>query len=169
MSVGAHFLSARYGEGVQTTVSMVSESGRHICQFLEDKIRGDGVKVPGATAIPAGRYKLTVTRNSPMSMRYFARWPDSWYKGLPVLTWDHPEGEPMVPHFSDLRVHPLNDHTQTWGCLGPASDVVMVEGDYEAVQSVRAFERFCTRLYEGLEIGDCYLTIQDHRFQEFAA
>ena len=169
MTVGAHFLVSRYAEGVQTTVSMVSESGRHVCQFLEDKVRLGNAKVPGATAIPFGRYRVTVTRNSPMSMRYFSRWPDSWYQGLPVLTWDHPDGLPMEPEFAHLRVHPLRDHTETAGCLGPASDVVLIDGDYVAEGSVRAFERFCRRLYEGLEIGTVYLTIQDHRFPELAA
>lgn len=169
MAVGAHFLVARYAEGIQTTVSMVSESGRHICQFLEDKVRLGNVKVPGATAIPFGRYRVTVTRNSPMSMRYFARWPDSWYQGLPVLTWDHPKGEPMEPEFTHLRVHPLRDHADTAGCLGTATDVVMIDGDYEAEGSVRAFERFCSVLYPALEVGVVYMTIQDHRFPEMAA
>jgi hypothetical protein len=163
MTIGAHFLAIRYLKGARTTVSMVSESGKHVCQFLEDEIRTDGEKIPGMTAIPTGRYRLGVTHNSPMSMRYYARWPDSWYKGLPTLEWDHPEGAPMVPRFDHLRVHPGTDHTDSAGCPLTASEVVLVEsGDYQAVQSVRAFERFATRLYDGLEVGDCYLTIQDH-------
>lgn len=166
MTVGAHFLAARYGEGAQTVVSTVSESGRHVCYFLEDQVREGGVKVPGRTAIPCGRYEVTVTHNSPMSMRYYHRWPDSWYKGLPVLTWDHPEGKPMVPEFDALRVHPLRDHGDTAGCPGTAAAVGVVDGDYEASGSVQAFERFCTRLYEGLDAGTVYLTIQDHRFPE---
>ena len=161
MTVAAHFLAQRYGGGENTTISMVSERGEHVCQFLEDVARGYGEKVPGATAIPAGRYKLGVTHNSPMSMRYYNRWPDSWYKGLPTLEWA--EDEPMRPRFMNLRVHPGNDHDDTHGCPLTASSVVLVDGDYEAVGSVRAFERFCTRLYRALEDGDAFLTITDDK------
>lgn len=159
----AHFLAQRYAEGVKTTVSMVSLFGEPVCQFLEDGVRQYGEKVNGCTAIPPGRYKLGVTHNSPMSMRYYARWPDSWYKGLPTLEWDFQDGEDMVPEFTSLRIHPGNDHTDTKGCPLTASEVVLVEGDYEAVSSVRAFERFCTRLYRALEEGDAYLTITDDK------
>ena len=161
--IAAHFLAQRYAEGAQTTVSMVSEGGEHVCQFLEDALRPYGEKIDGRTAIPAGRYRLGVTHNSPMSMRYYHRWPDSWYAGLPTLEWDHPEGEPMVPRFDALRVHPGNDHSDSRGCPLTASEVVLVEGDYQATGSVRAFERFCTRLYRALEEGDVFLTITDDK------
>ena len=157
----AHFLAQRYAEGLMTTVSMVSEGGEPVCQFLEDGVRQYGEKVPGLTAIPPGRYKLGITHNSPMSMRYYARWPDSWYKGLPTLTWDYQNGEDMTPPFEGLRIHPGNNHNDSRGCPLTASDVVLEHGDYVAAGSVRAFERFCTRLYRALEVGDAYLTITD--------
>lgn len=161
MTVGAHFQAFRYAEGVQTTVSRVSEGGEPICYFLEDAIQ-DGPKVPGSTCIPPGRYRVGVTRNSPMSMRYFNRWPDSWYRGLPTLEW---AGDgPMVPEFSALRIHPGNGHQDSHGCPLTASEVVLVEGDYQATGSVRAFEKLCARIYAVVldDEDECYLTISDH-------
>jgi hypothetical protein len=159
-------MAFRYAEGENTTVSRVSEEGEFVCYFLEDSIRDNGEKVHGETCIPTGRYRVGITHNSPMSMRYYARWPDSWYAGLPTLTWDHPEGRPMDPYFSALRIHPGSGHSDTLGCPLTATDVEMVDGDYRAVGSVRAFERLCHRIYEVLDAGEeCYLTISDHEIR----
>lgn len=165
MTVGAHFQAFRYAEGKGTTVSRVSENGEHLCYFLEDAIREVGEKVHGATCIPTGRYRVGITHNSPMSMRYYNRWPDSWYRGLPTLEWA--EDGPMLPPFSSLRIHPGQGHSDTLGCPLTASEVVLVEsGDYEAVGSVRAFERLCHRIYEVLDAGEeAYLTISDHELR----
>lgn len=162
MSTGLHLQAFRYAEGARTTVSRVSDGGEHICYFLEDQIRDVGEKVAGETCIPTGRYRIGITRNSPMSMRYFARWPDSWYRGLPTLEWA--EDGPMLPEFTALRIHPGNKHQDSHGCPLTASEVVLVEGDYQAVASVKAFERLCARIYEVvLDDGDeAFLTISDH-------
>lgn len=160
--IAAHFLMSRYAEGPNTTASRLSENGVFLCYMLEDGIRQYGVKVDGKTAIPTGRYRIGLTHNSPMSMRYYNRWPDSWYAGLPTLEWDHPEGEPMKPVFKNLRIHPGNKHTDSRGCPLTASELVTKDGDYEAVGSIKAFEKLCHRIYEALEEGDVFLTITDH-------
>lgn len=77
--------------------------GHYACFTLEDAIRevpGQPVtqwKVPGATAIPSGRYRVIVTPSA-----RFAR-------PLPLLV--------DVPGFSGVRLHPGNSVGDTEGCL----------------------------------------------------
>jgi hypothetical protein len=68
----------------------------------------------------------------------------------------------MLPEFTALRIHPGNDHTDTHGCPLTATEVQMVDGDYQSVGSVRAFEALCHRIYDALDEGEVFLTISDH-------
>ena len=74
-----------------------------ICDTLEPTYRGFGekpgvIKVPGKTAIPAGRYAVRVT-------------PSPSFKGkwLPVLC--------RVEGFSGIRIHAGNGPADTAGCI----------------------------------------------------
>jgi len=67
------------------------------CDTLEDKVRADGVKVYGETAIPAGLYKVILT--------YSNR-----FKRILPLVCD-------VPKFSGIRIHPGNTSEDTKGCI----------------------------------------------------
>lgn len=86
-----------------TTVGVLFVDGRHFGFTLEDEIRevsGQPVftwKVAGATAIPAGRYRLTLTE-SPRFGRV-----------LPLLN--------DVPGFDGIRIHPGNTAGDTDGCV----------------------------------------------------
>lgn len=150
----------RWGEGKATTVSSVcDENGKHICYFLEDAIRY--VKVHGQTAIPAGRYKLGITHNSGLAMRYYNKYPDSWFRGLPTLEW---AGDgPMEPKFTNLRVHSGVHKGHTKGCPLTAREVVKVGEDYEARDSMDAMQDFCLKLYAALARGDVFLEITDDK------
>jgi hypothetical protein len=85
------------------TVSEMFMDGVHECFVLEDEIREvPGVpvakwKVPGKSAIPAGKYRVVLT----MSNRF--------KKVLPELL--------EVPGFSGVRIHAGNDKDDTEGCL----------------------------------------------------
>ncbi len=84
------------------TLGHLSIDGRFFCFTCEDVVRPEGApKVPGKTAIPAGRYRVMITP-SPRFKR-----------DLPLL-----QG---VPNFSGVRIHPGNTHEHTEGCILPGS------------------------------------------------
>lgn len=87
----------------RTTLGVVFVDGHFFSFCLEDEIReraGEPVaawKVYGQTAIPAGRYRVTLS-HSPKFGRV-----------LPELR--------DVPGFVGIRIHPGNTHAESEGCL----------------------------------------------------
>ena len=79
------------------TIGRLSVDGLFECYTLEDPVRPDGVKIRGETAIPAGRYSVTLT-HSPRFRRI-----------LPLLQ--------NVNGFEGIRIHPGNDASDTEGCV----------------------------------------------------
>ena len=79
------------------TMSPVLVEGCFFGYCLEDRVRPKGVKIKGETAIPAGRYEVTVT----MSNRF---------KRMMPLFVD-------VDGFSGVRIHGGNTSADTEGCL----------------------------------------------------
>lgn len=77
------------------TIGRMLIDGKFECFTLEDGIRTN--KVYGETAIPVGRYPVTIT-NSP-----------SFKRLLPLLE--------NVPNFSGIRIHPGNSKVDTLGCI----------------------------------------------------
>jgi hypothetical protein len=77
------------------TIGRMLIDGRFECYTLEDGIRTN--KVYGETAIPVGRYPVTIT-HSP-----------SFKRLLPLLE--------NVPNFSGIRIHPGNSKVDTLGCI----------------------------------------------------
>lgn len=116
-------------------------SGR-FCYTLEDEIREvAGVpvaqwKVPGATAIPSGRYKLAVTQSARFG------------RPLPLLI--------GVPGFSGVRVHPGSTAADTAGCIlvGQA-----IGGQSSLLRSRLAFDEMFKRLKYAVLVMDVYLDI----------
>lgn len=79
------------------TVGQLYVNDRYECWTLEDEVRAPGVKVKGATAIPAGRYRV-VRDWSNRFKRYMLHLLD-------------------VPMFDGIRIHAGNDAGDTEGCV----------------------------------------------------
>lgn len=67
------------------------------CFTLEDKVREPGIKIPGRTAIPAGKYMVKIT------------FSNRFQRDLPLLL--------RVLGFTGIRIHPGNTDKDTSGCL----------------------------------------------------
>ena len=89
------------------TIGKLYVDGEYFCDTLEDKDRGltsdmslediKKVKVYGQTAIPSGRYRVTMN----MSSRF--------KKVMPLLLY--------VPGFDGIRIHSGNTAADTQGCI----------------------------------------------------
>ena len=104
---------------------------------LEDVVRPDGVKIPGKTAIPAGRYEVVIDP----SVRFKRAMPH-------ILN---------VPLFEGIRIHAGNTAEDTEGCpllgLTKAKDFVGRSRD--------AFNTFMPLLEQGLRAGKVWITIEN--------
>ena len=90
------------------TIGKMYVDGVYLCDTLEDRVRdynkdGDLLdegeeKVYGETAIPYGRYRITVTLSP------------KFKRELPRLL--------AVPHFTGILIHEMRDASQSHGCIG---------------------------------------------------
>jgi hypothetical protein len=131
------------------TLGSLYIDGHWCCFTLEDVIReqaGQPVKawkVPGQTAIPAGRYRLIVT-------------PSHRFKRPLPLVVD-------VPGFEGIRIHPGNGPADTEGCILVGRD--RVPG--RVLQSRVAFEHLFAFLRAAP--GDLWLVIENPQASETLA
>ena len=117
-----------------TTIGRLYVDGRFECYVLEDAVRDK--KIPHETAIPYGRYELTVSY-SPRFGRY-----------LPLLL--------NVPNFSGIRIHSGNNHKDTEGCL----ILGQVKSEEQVLNSRKAFDLFYPKLVFALQNnGKVYIEI----------
>ena len=103
------------------------------CFTLEDVVRPEGIKVPGATAIPAGVYPLQIT----MSPRFGHR--------MPLLI--------GVPGFVGVRVHPGNTDANTEGCILVGQDAQ----DGVLFRSRAAYDNLFAKLDQAMRGGESVL------------
>lgn len=118
------------------TIGDLYIDGNLFCQVMEDQVRPAGEKVPGQTAIPAGRYEVRLT--------YSTR----FRKVLPQLM--------RVPMFEGIRIHPGNGPADTEGCLLLGKE----QGDIVA-HSRDTFNDFMD-LLESVKTEPVYITIKNN-------
>lgn len=97
-----------------------------------------GVKVPGQTAIPAGRYRVVVT------------FSNRFQRLLPLLL--------DVPGFEGVRMHTGNRPEDTEGCILPG----VVKGTNNVGQSRMAFEPLFAKIVAAVQDGgECWIEVRD--------
>jgi len=116
---------------------------RWLCYILEDQVRLSEPKVYGKTAIPAGRYRISITRSPRFG------------RDMPLLH--------DVPGFSGIRIHAGNSAQDTEGCLLPGlARSIAADGTQRVTQSRDAYQRLMLTIQRGLAISEqCWITIKD--------
>ena len=84
-------------KGPDYTIGKLYIDGKYFCDTLEDTVRAPGVKIPGKTAIPAGKYKIKLTER----LRF--------KKLMPRLE--------NVPGFTGVLIHAGNTAEDSGGCI----------------------------------------------------
>ena len=149
------------------TIGELSIEGQHECWTCEDVVRlihtsgcaihnapalppGPcdcglvGTKVPGQTAIPAGRYRVIVNRSERFSR---LAGHDVF---LPLLL--------DVPGFEGVRIHTGNRPEDTEGCILPGA----VKGTNNVGQSRMAFEPLFAKITAAVQDGgECWIEVRD--------
>lgn len=132
----------RWKSSEHATIGTLLNDGASMCYTLEDVVREipgqpvDAWKVKGETAIPAGRYRVTITPS-----QRFGR-------DLPLLH--------DVPGFDGVRIHTGNTDKDTEGCILVGT---MVAGE-AIVESRKAFVNVFGMIQAALQgNGEVWLTV----------
>lgn len=83
--------------GSSATIGELYVDGEHIADTLEDRVRPEGEKIYGKTAIPEGAYEMVLS--------YSPRFK----KILPEIL--------NVPNFTGIRIHCGNSSANSSGCI----------------------------------------------------
>ena len=135
---------ARTKKTEKYTLGVISIEGRsETFPTVEDKVRESGVKVPNETAIPTGRYKITLDVVSPKFSQY-PFYMEVCGGKLPRLL--------DVPNFSGILIHSGRNENQSSGCI--------ILNDYNASleRSKEYFKQFYAILKSATD--DIYITIE---------
>lgn len=137
-----HFLIDRHPEESyeDCTIGGFYINGEFAYYSLEDKDRyleNGGIKIPKETAIPRGKYKMTIS------------WSNRFQKMMPQLL--------DIPQFTGIRIHAGNIATDTEGCI-----LIGMEHDapnHNILRSRDAFNDFFPKLAKGLVEGEVYIEV----------
>lgn len=129
------------------TIGRLSIDGEYFCDTLEDTDRGltsdmskaeiAEIKIPGATAIPTGRYSVVFT------------YSPKFKKNMPLVC--------GVPGFEAIRIHPGNTNQDTDGCILPGKNTQVGK----VLQSRKYFNSLEKQMYSAIFNGErIHLTIK---------
>lgn len=124
-----HIRVLRIDGDAERTIGLMVVDGVFTNYTLEDPVR-TGPKIPGKTAIPIGRYEVTITH----SQRFD--------RPLPLLL--------DVPDFSGIRIHAGNTAADTSGCIL----VGISRGPDAVLESLSALALLQREIRRALEAGD---------------
>ena len=116
--------------GQSCTIGEMYVDGNFQCYTLEDVVRPANEKVFGETAIPAGRYRVTITYSPHFGC------------DLPLVN--------DVPNFSGVRIHPGNSAADTEGCIL----VGLGKTENTITQSRLAFSGLFAEIRDAIEQGE---------------
>ena len=141
------------------TIGRLYVDGKYVCDTIEDRDRGLSQSLPvsvniakkrkGMTAIPTGRYRVTLDVKSPRFSKFKSyAWCDGY---LPRLI--------NVPAFDGILIHAGNTAANTDGCLLVGENKV---GENKVVGKVLNSMDTLKRLYEILKSAkdSIYITVE---------
>lgn len=121
------------------TIGKLYVDGEYVCDTIEDTVRDldkDGkfangeVKIPGKTAIPYGRYEITMKVKSPKYSNFSKySWAKKYDGYLPRLL--------NVPHFDGVLIHVGNSALDSEACVLVGENKVVGK----VINSVNTFSR----------------------------
>ena len=121
------------------TIGKLYVDGEYVCDTIEDTVRyldKDGkfangeVKIPGKTAIPYGRYEITMKVKSPKYSNFSKySWAKKYDGYLPRLL--------NVSNFEGVLLHPGNTSSESAGCILTGENKVVGK----VINSVNTFRR----------------------------
>ena len=121
------------------TIGKLYVDGEYLCDTIEDTVRDldkDGkfangeVKIPGKTAIPYGRYEITMKVKSPKYSNFSKySWAKKYDGYLPRLL--------NVPHFDGVLIHVGNSALDSEACVLVGENKVVGK----VINSVNTFRR----------------------------
>ena len=121
------------------TIGKLYVDGEYVCDTIEDTVRDldkDGkfangeVKIPGKTAIPYGRYEVTMKVKSPKYSNFSKySWAKKYDGYLPRLL--------NVPHFDGVLIHVGNSALDSEACVLVGENKVVGK----VINSVNTFRR----------------------------
>ena len=121
------------------TIGKLYVDGEYVCDTIEDTVRDldkDGkfangeVKIPGKTAIPYGRYEITMKVKSPKYSNFSKySWAKKYDGYLPRLL--------NVPHFYGVLIHVGNSALDSEACVLVGENKVVGK----VINSVNTFRR----------------------------
>ena len=127
----------------------VNHRKKYLCATLEDEHRG--VKVPGYTRIPQGRYLLTLRSEGSMHGKYKDRYGAS-HRGMLWLR--------DVPGFEYVYIHVGNHSGDTSGCILVGYGVDRIGG--RVTSSDRAYRDIYGSIADAIESTEAWITIIDY-------